>query len=73
MTRPLVGAILAAGQGSRIQPLSADTPKPLLPLLHQPIIGYQIQRMRALGIEEVYVVVGYFGNRLMQELSDGSR
>lgn len=73
MTRPLVGAILAAGQGSRIQPLSADTPKPLLPLLHQPIIGYQIQRMRALGIEEVYVVVGYFGNRLMQELGDGSR
>lgn len=73
MSEPLVGAILAAGRGSRIQPLSDDLPKPLLPLLDQPIIGWQIQRMRALGIREVHVVVGYLGSLLVEELGDGSR
>lgn len=73
MSEPLVGAILAAGRGSRIQPLSDDLPKPLLPLLDQPIIGWQIQRMRTLGIREVHVVVGYLGGRMVEELGDGSR
>lgn len=73
MSDVLVGAILAAGQGSRIRPLSEETPKPLLPLLDQPIIGWQLQRMRALEIREVYIVVGYLGEQLVDELGDGSR
>ncbi|MEX1026137.1 MAG: sugar phosphate nucleotidyltransferase [Planctomycetota bacterium] len=73
MSAPLVGAILAAGRGDRIKPLSDELPKPLLPLLEHPIIGWQILALRELGITDVYVVVGYLGDRLRAALGDGDR
>jgi len=71
--RRLVGAILAAGKGSRLQPLSEAYPKPLLPICNKPIVGYQLEYMRELGIDEVYIVVGQLGEAFERQLGDGSR
>ncbi len=70
--RKLVGAILAAGKGSRLQPLSEAYPKPLLPICNKPIVGYQLDYMRELGISEVYIVVGNLGDMFERQLGDGS-
>jgi choline kinase len=52
--------ILSAGQGSRLLPLTARTPKCLLPLHDQnPAVGLQLRAIAAAGIEEACVVVGF--------------
>jgi len=66
------GVILAAGKGSRIQPFSATTPKPLLPVLDRPLILWQIEAMREEGIRDIVVVIGHLGHKVVTTLGDGS-
>jgi dTDP-glucose pyrophosphorylase len=70
--RNLVGAILAAGKGSRLHPLSEAYPKPLIPICNKPIVGYQLDYMKDLGINEVYMVVGELGEMFERQIGDGS-
>ncbi len=58
--RKYSGVILAAGKGSRIEPLSLSFPKPMLPVCNKPIIQYQIDSMTELGIREIFIVCGQF-------------
>lgn len=68
----LQGVILAAGKGKRIRPFSSHTPKPLLPVLDRPLLVWQIEAMRDLGIEEIVLVIGHLGHHVVQHLGDGS-
>ncbi|MSP11873.1 MAG: hypothetical protein EXR62_02830 [Chloroflexi bacterium] len=70
-TQPLVGVILAAGQGKRIAPLSVEMPKPLLPVLDKSIMEWQILDMASVGIRRVYIVVGHLGHKIRSALGDG--
>ncbi len=70
--RDLVGAILAAGKGSRLQPLSEAYPKPLLPICNEPIVGYQLKYMKQLGITDAYLVVGELQEAFERQFGDGS-
>lgn len=67
----LEGVILAAGQGSRIRPFSDSYPKPLLPILDRPLLVWQIEAMRALGITDILIVIGHLGHRIVQTLGTG--
>lgn len=67
------GVILAAGKGSRIFPLSTNYPKPLLPVLNKPIMQYQIEAMKNLGIKEIVVVVGIHGNKIKDFFGNGGK
>ncbi len=51
--------ILAAGQGSRMNKITSDLPKALIPFLGFPIISYQIRVLRQMGIEDIVIVRGY--------------
>jgi len=50
--------ILAAGEGTRMRPLTQDTPKPLLPVAGKPIIQYNIDLLEK-QVDEIIVVAGY--------------
>ncbi len=52
-------AILAAGVGSRLDPLTRDRPKCLVKVGGRPILQHQLDALRAAGIERVIIVVGY--------------
>jgi len=65
------GVILAAGSGSRIQPLSFAYPKPMLPVCNKPIIQYQIESMLDLGIREVFIVCGSLKEQFRKYFKDG--
>ena len=49
------GMVLAAGLGQRMRPLTAETAKPLLPLLGRSLLDHALDRMAEAGIEEVVV------------------
>lgn len=51
--------ITAAGFGSRMNPVTLNTPKPLVPVNGKPMIETTIDALRKQGICEIYVIVGY--------------
>lgn len=68
----MVGVILAAGKGARMFPFSDQRPKPILPILNEPLIAHQIGVMRDLGLKDVYVVVGHLGYQIASVLGAGA-
>lgn len=65
--------ILVGGQGSRLRPLTCNTPKPMIPLVNQPFIEWMLLRLRDQGITEVVLAVQYLAERFRDLLGDGSR
>ncbi len=59
MTKVNECLILAAGNGTRLRPLSNGLPKPLVQFRGKPILEHVILRARRAGIEKVVIVVGY--------------
>lgn len=66
-----MGAILAAGRGSRMWPFSGSYPKPLLPICNKPLIAYQIEMMRDIGITDIVILIGHKGYEITKVLGDG--
>jgi glucose-1-phosphate thymidylyltransferase len=54
----LRGIVLAGGTGSRLMPLTKVTNKHLLPVGQKPMIFYPIEKLTAVGIEEILIVTG---------------
>lgn len=65
--------ILAAGLGKRMQPLTADLPKPLLKVADKSLIEHQLDRLAAAGVESVVINHFYLGNMIEEALGDGSQ
>ena len=51
--------ILAAGEGTRLRPHTADRPKCLVPLGGRPLLDWQLDALRGAGIDDITVVTGY--------------
>src|SRR5262245_18649668 len=68
----IVGVILAGGRGTRMFPFSDHYPKPLLPICNKPLVVYQIEMMKELGVRDVFILVGHKGFQLSMMLGDGS-
>jgi len=69
----LTGAILAAGRGSRLMPISESYPKPLLPICNKPIVQYQLEYMKNVGIDEVFLVVGHLKDAFEKAFGSGEK
>ena len=65
--------ILAAGLGKRMQPLTANIPKPLLKVGGKTLIEHQIERLKAGGVTGVVINHFYLGGMIEEQLRDGSR
>lgn len=65
--------ILAAGEGTRLRPLTLETPKVLLPVGGRPLIEYTLSWLRRHGITQVAINLHYLGDEIKKFLGDGSR
>lgn len=54
----MIAIVLASGRGTRLRPLTDDTPKPLVAAGEQPLLGYQFDALRAVGIDRCVVTTG---------------
>ncbi|WP_319638631.1 MULTISPECIES: bifunctional sugar-1-phosphate nucleotidylyltransferase/acetyltransferase [Methanoculleus] len=61
--------ILAAGEGSRLRPLTRSKPKAMLPVANRPIIEYVIDALLENGIRDIVVVVGYRKEEVIRHLN----
>lgn len=64
--------VLAAGQGTRMGPLTLNTPKVMLPIANEPVLSHVIRSAREAGIKEFVLVVGYGANIIKDYFGDGS-
>ncbi len=65
--------ILAGGLGTRLRPLTDNTPKPLLPVKGKPIIEHAILNFKKHGIEEIILSIGYKADTIKEYFGDGSK
>ena len=56
--------ILAAGQGTRLRPLTKDRPKCMVELLDKPLIKHQIDILNSKKVTEIYVATGYLDEKI---------
>lgn len=65
--------ILAAGVGSRLDPLTRNVPKPLVPILNRPVMEYLIELLKHHGFTEIMVNLYYLGDHIESYFGDGKK
>jgi len=64
--------ILAGGKGTRLLPLTINTPKPIVPICNRPFLLYQIDMLKKAGIKDIILSLGYKPEKIEKVLGDGS-
>jgi UDP-N-acetylglucosamine diphosphorylase / glucose-1-phosphate thymidylyltransferase / UDP-N-acetylgalactosamine diphosphorylase / glucosamine-1-phosphate N-acetyltransferase / galactosamine-1-phosphate N-acetyltransferase len=64
--------VLAAGEGKRMRPLTANRPKVMLPLANRPMMEHLVLAARDAGITEFVFVVGYGEREIRGHFGDGA-
>ena len=72
VSRPLRAMLLAAGRGERMRPLTDTVPKPLLVAGGKPLIVWHLERLAAIGVNDVVINHAWLGERIEATLGDGS-
>ena len=65
--------VLAAGVGSRLDPLTADIPKPLVPVANFPVMQHLLQLLHRHNFRSVVANLHYLPEKLVEYFGDGSR
>lgn len=65
--------IMAGGKGTRIAGIKSDVPKPMIPIVGKPILEWQIDNLKACGLTDITLVIGYLGNVIQEYFGDGSK
>ncbi|TET18102.1 MAG: glucose-1-phosphate thymidylyltransferase [Dehalococcoidia bacterium] len=65
--------ILAAGEGSRMRPLTYTRPKVMLPIANKPILEHLLIEAREAGIREFIFIVGYHDEQVRHYFGGGDR
>jgi dTDP-glucose pyrophosphorylase len=61
---PIDAVIMAGGRGQRLQPLTDETPKPLLKVGNKAIMEHNLDRLALFGIDDFWVSVKYLGEKI---------
>jgi dTDP-glucose pyrophosphorylase len=69
---PIDAVIMAGGKGTRLLPLTATIPKPLLEVGGKPIIEYNVNRLAYFGLKNQFISINYLGEQLQNYFGDGS-
>lgn len=58
--------IMAGGEGTRLRPLTCDTPKPMMPLCGRPILEYILELLARCGVTEAAVTLKYLPDEIRE-------
>ena len=65
--------LLAGGKGTRLRPYTTVLPKPLMPIGEFPILEIVIRQLKAAGISDIVISVGYLSQLIESYFGDGER
>ena len=69
----MFGVIMAGGQGTRLYPLTANKPKPMVEVLGRPVIEFVKDAMVKSGVKDIVVTTGYKGEMLEKLVNSWSK
>jgi mannose-1-phosphate guanylyltransferase/phosphomannomutase len=64
--------IMAGGEGTRLRPLTSNSPKPMMPLVNRPMMEHVVELLRKHGFDEIVVTVAFMANVIRNYFGDGS-
>lgn len=64
--------IMAGGEGTRLRPLTSNSPKPMMPLANRPMMEHIVELLHRHGIDDIVVTVAYLANSIRTYFGDGS-
>jgi len=65
--------VMAGGFGTRLLPLTTDTPKPMLPVGDRPLLEITIENLKSAGIRQVNVTTHFLPDKIKGHFGDGSK
>ncbi|MDX4059300.1 nucleotidyltransferase family protein [Aliarcobacter skirrowii] len=65
--------IMAGGLGTRLYPLTKETPKPMLLINGKPILERIIEKLITQGFQNFYISINYLGEQIKEYFKDGSK
>ena len=63
---------MAGGQGTRLRPLTSNQPKPMLPIVGQPMMQHVVKLARAHGFTDIVATVQFLASVIRNFFGDGS-
>jgi len=63
--------ILAAGRGTRVRPLTVTLPKPMVPIIHKPVMEMLVEHLRNHGFGQIMVNTSYLAPQIESYFRDG--
>jgi NDP-sugar pyrophosphorylase family protein len=64
--------VLVGGEGTRLRPLTLETPKPMVPVMNMPFLERTLRRLKDAGIDDVILPAGYLPDAITSYFGDGS-
>ena len=75
MTAPrpsgMKAVVMAGGEGTRLRPMTANQPKPLLPVVNRPIMEHVLRLLRRHGFTDTVVTVQFLASLIRNYFGDG--
>jgi len=68
----LQAVVLVGGEGTRLRPLTLETPKPMVPVMNLPFLERTLRRLKDAGIDDVILPAGYLPEAITSYFGDGS-
>jgi mannose-1-phosphate guanylyltransferase len=68
-----LGILLVGGMGTRLMPLTRDTPKPMLPIAGLPVTEHQLLAAKRAGVSTIVLATSYLSEVFTPYFGDGSR
>jgi mannose-1-phosphate guanylyltransferase / phosphomannomutase len=63
--------VMAGGEGTRLRPMTASQPKPMLPVVNRPIMEHVLRLLRLHGFDETVVTVQFLASMVRNYFGDG--
>jgi mannose-1-phosphate guanylyltransferase/phosphomannomutase len=64
--------IMAGGEGTRLRPLTANQPKPMLPMANRPMMEHVVGLLKRHGFDDIVVTVAFMASAIRNYFGDGS-
>jgi UDP-N-acetylglucosamine diphosphorylase / glucose-1-phosphate thymidylyltransferase / UDP-N-acetylgalactosamine diphosphorylase / glucosamine-1-phosphate N-acetyltransferase / galactosamine-1-phosphate N-acetyltransferase len=65
--------LLAAGRGTRMRELTNELPKPMIEVRGKPVLQHTVEGLRAAGVRDFLIIVGYRADSVQNFFGDGAR
>ncbi len=64
--------IMAGGEGTRLRPITGETPKPMVKICDRPVLEHIIELLKRNGINDICITLRYLPEKIKSYFGDGS-